>query len=337
MDSDASSSDSRDPDQVSEREGDRQAASDAAFDEALEAALARDDFVTLSRVAFERSLYFHRLERYSIATESSDLALAAWGVYFDGRHDDAFLLARSTELRMVNAAATQHFNQSHFNTTIDLIQRARRLTAVMPSTVLSASTEWNTALMERWRRDFPKALQHALRVIEIYGKHGDSPLNIARAHLFVAQIAQDCAATSSARGEVQRVDQYLQLARKHLEKAHPPADSRHTSAVEGNYRLIYAAYSRLSGRNEYRVGMLESIVTLAQSVNDSILEGQVYTSLGDELSSQGRTGEAQTHYQRAYEILASSQAPSIAVWPLRQLNEYSWQYGRYAVPGVKVS
>jgi hypothetical protein len=301
-------------------------ARDDALDDALEEALAQNDFISVSRIAFEQSIHFHRLEQYFVALEYSDIALAAWRAYFDGASDEARTRARSTELRMVNVAATQNFNQGDYLATIDLIQRARRLAALLPPTLLTASTEWTTALLERWRRNFPTALQHGLRVWSLYHTHHASPLNVARIHLFIAQLADDCAASAAARGETQLVDRYLQLAHKHLHMSHPPADSRHTPAAEGNYRLIYATHSRLTGRNEDRVRMLESIVPLALAVHDPILEGQVYYALGDEYSFHGWSERARNLYQRAYERLLASQSPSFAVWPLRPLKQ-EWEFG----------
>jgi hypothetical protein len=195
----------------------------------------------------------------------------------------------------------------------------------MPPTVLTASLEWNTALMERWRRDFPKALQHALHVIKIYRENDASPLEIARAHLFVAQIADDCAASSATQGATQLVDRYLQVARTHLNSALPPANYPHSSAVEGNYRLIYSAYSRLMGRNEDRLGMLESIIPVAHALNDRILEGQIYTALADEFSFLGSAEQARICYTFASETLLSSESPSLALWPLRPLKQ-EWEY-----------
>jgi hypothetical protein len=333
MGSDSSFFDSYDPDDADHNSPDdydseftADQSRDDAFDDELEDALARNDYISLSRLAFERAVHFHRLQLYSIAVEYSDLALDAWRVHFDRRPDDVLTLARSTELRMVNAAATQHFNQNHFNATIDLIHQARRLAALMPPTILTADIEWNTALMERWRRDFPKALQHALRVIKIYRENDASPLEIARTHLFVAQIADDCAASSAAQGATQLVDRYLNVAKHHLNCMRPPTDSPQSPAVEGHYRLIYSAYSRLMGRNENRLGMLESIIPVAQALNDRIFEGQIYTALADEYSFLGSAEQARTCYAFASDTLLSSESPSLALWPLRPLKQ-EWEYG----------
>ena len=120
----------------------------------------------------------------------------------------------------------------------------------MPPTALLASTEWNTALMERWRGDYSKALQHAQSALQEYSYHATnaSPLNIARLQLFIAQIANDCSSDAAARGATELVHHNLRLAKRHLNAAQPPASARHSPAVEGAFRLIYSTYSRLSGK-----------------------------------------------------------------------------------------
>jgi hypothetical protein len=320
MASDYSSADANGP---HDADGDK--AGDDAIDDALENALARNDYITISRLAFEQSLRFHRNEQYLAAVEYSDVALVAWRAHFDKAPNDVLAVARPTELRMLNAAAAQNFNQGRFAVTVDLIQQARRLATFLPGVSFIASTEWNTALMERWRGDSSKALQHAMRAGEIHRANDASPLNLARVQLFIAQVANDCAADAANQGAPQLVDRYLRVARRHLLGATPPSDSRHTPAVEGNRRLIYSTYSRLMGKNEDRLGMLQSIIPLAHALNDPILEGQVYTALGDEHAFQRRAGEARTCYLIAFEMLLSSHAPSLAVWPLRPI-KHDWEY-----------
>jgi tetratricopeptide (TPR) repeat protein len=320
MDSDNSSADAND-----RYDRDSDASRGDAIDDALEIAFAQSDFMTISRLAFEQSLRFHRNEQYFAAVEYSDVALVAWRAHFDKAPSDVLAVARPTELRILNAAATQNFNQGRFGVTADLIQQARRLTPFLPGISFIASTEWNTALMERWRGDYSTALQHALRAGEIHRANSASPLNLARVRLFIAQIANDCAAEAAKQGATQLVDRYLRVARGHLLGATPPPGSRHAPAVEGNLRLIYAAFSRLTGKNEDRLGMLHTIIPLAHALRDPILEGQVYTALGDEYTFQRRTAEARTCYLIAFEILLSSHAPSLAVWPLRPLKQ-EWEY-----------
>lgn len=296
-------------------------ARDDEIDDALEVALAQYEFISVSRLSFEQSLRLQRREQYSLAAEYSSISLDTWRIHFDGASEESLAVARPTELRILNTAAVHNFNKGDYNATIDLIQQARRLAALMPPTPLLASTEWNTALMERWRGDYSKALQHAQTALQIYHATNASPLNIARLQLFIAQIANDCSGDAAARGATQLVDHNLRLAKRHLNAARPPANSRHSPAIEGSFRLIYSAYSRLSGKNEDRVGMLESIAHLAQALHDPLLKGQTFTALGDEFSFQRRTGEAQMCYEIAFETLDSSQAPSFSVWPLRHLRQ----------------
>jgi tetratricopeptide (TPR) repeat protein len=310
-----------DPDHPSSDEGD---SASAPLDDALEIALLQRDFITVSRLSFEESVRFHRLEQYVPAVEYSDLALDAWQIHFNTRTSRWTPIVQANELYMLNVSATQHFNRGQFDIATDLIQAARRLSALMPSTSQTASTEWNAALMERWRGDFPTALEHALRAWSVYRANGE-PMTIARIRLFIAQLALDCAAVSAARGADQQFTSYLRLAETHLNRARPPADSRYSLAVEGNFRVIYSIYSRLAGKNEDRVGLLESVALLAGRLNDPILEGQAYTTLADELASrEGMFEDALTCYRLALDTLLTSHAPAYGVWPLRALKQ-DWE------------
>ncbi len=300
------------------------AANDDRIDDELENALMQNDYISLAHLAFEQARRFHQREQYLAAVEYSDVALVAWRAHFDHASEQSHAVARSTELRMINAAAVQNLNQGYFDTTVDLIHQARRLLMFMPPSSLTAATEWNTAAMELLRCDYPRALQHALRAFEIYRASGESSLNIPRLQLFIAQIAHSGAATARSQGANMLVERYLRVARKHLYAAQPTADSRYSLAVEGNLRLVYSAYSRLTGKNEDRLGMLQSIIPLAYSLRDPILEGQIYTALGDELSFQDRQEEALTCYRSAFDILVSSHAPALAVWPWRALKQ-DWE------------
>src|SRR5690348_12096268 len=143
-------------------------ARDDEIDDALEVALAQYEFISVSRLSFEQSLRLQRREQYSLAAEYSGFSLDTWRIHFDGASEESLAVARPTELRILNTAAVHNFNKGDYNATIDLIQQARRLAALMPPTPLLASTEWNTALMERWRGDYSKALQHAQTALQIY-------------------------------------------------------------------------------------------------------------------------------------------------------------------------
>jgi|GEM_PF-5699986 len=298
---------------------------DALLNDALEDALDQSDLITASRVAFEQSVRYHRAELYSVAVSYSDLAIEAWRTFFHARPSRALPSVRFTELRMLNASAAQHFNRGHFDVAVERIQEARRLGALLPGVALIASTEWNAALMERWRSDFPKALEHAQRALAIYRRTSD-PMSIARLSLFAAQIALDCASMFRARGAEQQAASYLDRARAHLEIARPPGNDLAAIAVDGNFRVIYSIYSRLAGKNEDRVGLLESVARRARSLDHPLLEGEVYTALGNEFASQaGKTGEALICFRKAFRLLLSSHAPAYAVWPLRAL-KHDWEY-----------
>jgi tetratricopeptide (TPR) repeat protein len=299
--------------------------SDGLLDDALDDALEQGDLITASRVAFEQSVRFHRIEEFKAAITYGDLAIETWRLFFHDRPSHAAPSVRFTELRMLNASAAQHFNRGHFAMAAERIQDARRLATLLPGVSLIASTEWNTALMERWRRDFPTALDHAERALAIYRADSDL-MSIARLSQFVAQLALDCAAMSFSLGAPRQATPYLAKARAYLEDSRPPSNDVHTSAVDGSFRVIYAMYSRLTAKNEDRVGLLESVARHAHNVAHPALEGLAYTTLGDEYASrEGMSDDARTCYATAFRLLLSSSTPAYTVWPLRALKQ-DWEY-----------
>lgn len=298
---------------------------DARLDAELDDALEQDDLITASRVAFEQSVRFHRIEDYRNAISYSDLAIEAWQTFFHDRpgHDEPSL--HLTELRMLNASAAQHFCRGHFDIAAERIQGARRLTLFSPDSSLIASTEWNAALMERWRCDYPTALKHAERALDIYLAQSD-PMSVARLSQFAAQAALDCVVSARSRGATQEAASYLVKARKHLNNSRPPGAGFVASAVDDNFRLLFALYSRLTGKDEDRAGLLESVILHAHAMEYPALEGLAFHALGDEYASrEGMSGQALGCYTKGFRLLLSSSAPSYAVWPLRALKQ-EWEY-----------
>ena len=290
----------------------------------LEAALEQGDLLTSSLLAFEISVMHHRIDSFYIAKTYSDLALESWRAFFFERPTRNHPSVQLTELRMLNASALQQFNRGHFDITAERIQEARRLALFMPDTSLLASTEWNTALMERWRRDFPKALEHAQLAWRIYLKQSD-PMSVARLSQFIAEVALDCAIQAKALRAERKATEYLELARDHLEYARPPSGEYNTNLIDAKFSMVYSTYSRLAGINENRFDLLESIAQFAHRTGDPLFEGQVHHALADELSFLGRDDDALADYGKAFKLLLSSPAPAYAVWPLRALKQ-EWEY-----------
>jgi hypothetical protein len=297
---------------------------DARLIDELEVALEQGDLLTTSLLAFEISVMHHRIDDFYIAKTYSDLALETWRAFFYERRTRDHHSVQFTELRMLNASALQHFNRGHFAIAAERIQEARRLALFMPDSSLIASTEWNTALMERWRRDFPKALEHAQLAWRIYLQQSD-PMSVARLSQFIAEVALDCAMQAKTLQAEGKAAEYLKLAHDHLEYARPPSGEYNTNLIDAKFRVVYSTYSRLAGINEERFDLLESVAQFAHRTGDTLFEGQVYNALADELSYLGMEGDALACYGIAFRLLLSSPAPAYAVWPLRALKQ-EWEY-----------
>jgi tetratricopeptide (TPR) repeat protein len=303
---------------------------DVRLNNELEIALEQGDLLTTSLLAFELSVLYHRIDDFYVAKSYSDLALETWRAFYFERPTRYHPSVLFTELRMLNASALQHFSRGHFDIAAERIQEARRVALFMPDTALLASTEWNTALMERWRRDFPKALEHAQLAWSIYQKQSD-PMSVARLGQFIAEVALDCAAQAMANRAESEAAEYLELAHDHLEYARPPSGEYNTNLIDAKFSMVYSTYSRLAGINENRFDLLESIAQFAHRTGDPLFEGQVHHALAEELSFLGRPEAALNRYREAFHVLLTSGAPAYAVWPLRAIKQ-EWEYnlGRFA-------
>lgn len=298
---------------------------DGLLDAELDDALKRRDLITAARVAFAQSVRHQRIEDYFSAIQYSETALEVWRLFFSdhpSRNERSVLL---TELHMLNVSIGQHFTRGHFDIAAERIQEARRLALFLPGVSLIASTEWGAAIMERWRGDSRAALHHAERALETYLVESD-PMSIVRLSQFAAQLALDCAAAAGSSGETQRVESYLKKAHGYIDASRPPGNTRAALAIDGHFSVLYTTYSRLAGRNENRVALLEFVRQRARNLRYPFLEGLVFQALGDEYASHdGMSGQALGYYSESFRILLASDAPAYAVWPLRAL-KHEWEY-----------
>jgi tetratricopeptide (TPR) repeat protein len=295
-----------------------------AIDEELDAAIHADDFLTSSRLALQQSITLHRSERYRAAVEYSELALATWRELLSrpGCHS---LRAAPTELRLASLCALQSFHQGRFASAHDHLQAALRLADADQPSLLTAGVYWTASLVDQWVNEPRLALEHALIAFTVYEKLGSS-IESARLRLQIANIAMDGAQSADASNACQLRDDYVHIARTHLEYARPQPGSPYTPAVDGIFCLAYVRYSRLTGVNEDRARLIASVIDWAKQAHDLPVYGQALTGLGDELAWQdGASERAFNCYRRAVDVLLASEAPAYAVWPFRPLKQ-DWEF-----------
>jgi tetratricopeptide (TPR) repeat protein len=224
----------------------------------------------------------------------------------------------TTELRIRGLCAIQALRLGAYERALDHLLAADSLVPLVPPSLVTAHIAWTRALLEQWRNAPRVAVGYALSALTFYREHG-SRIEEARLRQQAANIVLDCTSAALAQGKQAMAEADLDIARMLLDFEGPRPTGLYAGAIDDVYRLVYARYSRLSGRNENRVPLIESVGAHARRGLDQTLSGQVYTALGDEFAAQGRWGEALACYRRAIDLLTKSNTPALAAWPLRHL------------------
>jgi hypothetical protein len=75
--------------------------------------------------------------------------------------------------------------------------------------------------------------------------------------------------------------------------------------------------SRLIGREQNRISIIEQVANMGQQVDDEALMAQAFTAWGAELAAQGDKGAALHRYREVRHILDGSDVPALGIWALR--------------------
>jgi hypothetical protein len=159
-----------------------------------------------------------------------------------------------------------------------------------------------------------------LHALELYAPL-NSPLNVARLRIVIADIALDIA-QSFLPSSADVPSNFIDLAATHLAQAMKANTMRIDPTGRALADLTYVRLSRLAGTNEDRLALLEAGARRASMLGDLPLLGQVQTSLGDELRHLGNMQAAIDLFGQAVDTLLQSDAPTYAIWPKRALLEY---------------
>src|SRR5262249_15306138 len=142
------------------------------------------------------------------------------------------------------------------------------------------------------------------------------PNSAARAQLIVADILLDLAVQDPMESA-----QHFKARFAHpliVEGARLAAESGDPVGGVGA-DLTEARWSRLVGQNVDRIALIERAMRLGHEWEDEAVLAQAFTTLGDELVSQGRPEAGVYRYRDVSGLLDGSEAPALGVWALRAL------------------
>ncbi len=285
----------------------------ALRDLAIEAAIEREDWYPIADLAMHQVYSHHELQCFESARDYAELTLDA--CHMTELRTSAI---RKLELDALDMSALEHFYLGEFGQAASHIASAAELARLDPfHPRVLARIEWTAALIDRWRGDAFAALHHALNSLEIFSPL-DSPLNVARLRIVIADIALDIAASFTPQyGDTHT--EFIELAAANLAKSMKSGTMQEDVAGRALADIAYIRLSRLVNANEDRLALLEHIGAVAQRLGDLPLLGQVETSVGDELAYQGYMGAACKQYDHAVKLLKQSDARVLAIWPQRSL------------------
>jgi hypothetical protein len=196
------------------------------------------------------------------------------------------------------------------------LHEAQRLSHELPEAQLEAGMiPWVRAVSGRYRGDLASALRDAMQACDIYtDAAAGAPAAQARIHTVVADIALDMAEQAKAGTRYTARSAQLRLAAPYVRRGLELARIGGDRAGEGLALLAYARYTRLTQRNTYRQGTIESVLRLADDLDDATVRGQAYLELGQERAALGESIDTQIDcYDRATEELSGTDLRAIAL------------------------
>jgi tetratricopeptide (TPR) repeat protein len=284
-------------------------------DEILTVALraqARAEFLEL--LAFQ-GILFRSAEKFQAAADNLEASLDL--LYYHAR--DEAEVDSALELEFLAQLATYEFFLARFDQAIETTDLARRIMPrVSTKPLAAASVAWVQAHLDRLRGMPERALPLALQAAEVHAREA-SITSQDRIEAFVAEVALDLAERVPSGPSATNRAPFLTLARTHRRRAEQLARAAHDLPGLALINLTRVRESRLRGRNEARVPILESVLTTARKLQDTALLAQALTTLGDELAAGTNSEQAKNCWRQALAALEGSEVPALRVLPQRAL------------------
>ena len=281
--------------------------------EQLDDASAMSTLLAL-RAAANNALFRHR----EAAEDYRDSRVLLHAQAVRGQPSDAL-----SAVDLLTYEANMRFYMGEYHETEQLLDEARSLVPVGAGHGLEASTiHWIQAMLYRWHGEPERALSPAQTAARAYMQAGASA-SAVRIQTIVADIALDLSLT--AIGSTQRA-LMLETATSHLDVALRLAEEVGDTNGHVLTRLIQLRASRLRGDNTGRVGLIEVLAREGCQLNDDTLLARAFTTLGDELVSQGEQESGLTCYRQVLGLLDGSEMPALAIWARRAYHQArEWQ------------
>lgn len=276
----------------------------------LEAALALSQ--KLPRCDDEAELLYRRSGMYRILLKL-DLAAADLHKHLallDEQRDRRGWDDPAARLRARAPLATYQFFLGRLDESEQTTADARRLVEHAHASRFDAATlSWMEARLLRIRRRYDQAIQHLLIVADVYG-HEASPTSQDRVQFDVAKTLIDYAAACPP--GTQR-NTLIAQALSHVERAERLAAAASDREGQGLAQLARAEYDRLAWNDVPRVDNIESVIAIADELDDVALRAQAYTALGDEYLARSRYGIALACYRTTLRALDGSSVSVLAI------------------------
>jgi len=226
---------------------------------------------------------------------------------------------------LVQLAGAEFF-LAHYDIADQLLTQVREsmspLALVLPNPemqLVAATAEWFQSQLYRWRELPEQAILPATTAGTLYTELG-SPISAARSQLIIAEITLDIAEKES---DATRRHDLAMDAQPHIALASRLAGDAGDQIGAGIISLADARLSRLIGKDQDRIALIEQIANVGQRLGDEAVLAQAFTALGTELAAQGNTEAALQRYRDVRHILDGSDVPALGIWALRAANRIS--------------
>jgi tetratricopeptide (TPR) repeat protein len=226
---------------------------------------------------------------------------------------------------LVQLAGAEFF-LAHYDIADQLLTQAREsmspLALVLPNPemqLVAATAEWFQSQLYRWRELPEQAILPATTAGTLYTELG-SPISAARSQLIIAEITLDIAEKES---DATRRHDLAMDAQPHIALASHLACDAGDQIGAGITCQADARLSRLIGKDQDRIALIEQVANVGQRLGDEAVLAQAFTALGTELAAQGNTEAALQRYRDVRHILDGSDVPALGIWALRAANRIS--------------
>jgi tetratricopeptide (TPR) repeat protein len=203
------------------------------------------------------------------------------------------------------------------------VEKARLLVARPPGHSLRAgSLALLAGLLHRSMGDPARALQQAMAGAEAYAEWGVTRpqlQQLARLQRVTAECALDLAEGSAPHLTGYGRDAYVGIARPAIQQALVICKETTDRSGEGMALLVQAREERLRGQQTGRVATIDSVLDLAERLEDPSLAILGYTARGQELATRDEREAALDAFQTANDVSLQYRLPALGLIARREV------------------